>query len=47
MAVRPSGTEPKLKVYLEAVGPDADAAREKLRMVEAFARRALGVEEET
>jgi phosphoglucomutase len=31
VAVRPSGTEPKIKFYFGAKGPDADAKIEKLK----------------
>ena len=42
VAVRPSGTEPKLKFYLEAVGSDATA---RLDAVEADILRAAGLEQ--
>ena len=29
LVIRPSGTEPKIKVYVLATGPDAAACREK------------------
>jgi len=37
--VRPSGTEPKLKIYLEAIADTADAAREALAAVRADMER--------
>lgn len=40
--VRPSGTEPKIKLYLGAVGKDEKAAKEKLRLLEELGTKALG-----
>ena len=43
LIVRPSGTEPKLKAYLEIVGPDIESARRDLESLEAVTRELLGV----
>ena len=37
--VRPSGTEPKIKIYYLAGAPDADALSEKLRVYAAETSR--------
>ncbi|MFF7293469.1 phospho-sugar mutase [Microbacterium sp. NPDC008134] len=39
--VRPSGTEPKLKVYIDAAGPSADEARAAVSEIEAGVRDLL------
>ena len=39
MAVRPSGTEPKLKFYLEVVADDGDTARAVLAALADDAKR--------
>jgi phosphomannomutase len=39
--IRPSGTEPKLKCYLQTVGSSADAATEALQKLESAARELL------
>jgi phosphomannomutase len=41
--VRPSGTEPKLKCYLEAVGKAADEAAKDLEGIEKGIREMLNV----
>lgn len=40
--VRPSGTEPKIKLYLGAVGENEKAAEEKLALLEDIGTKALG-----
>ena len=40
--VRPSGTEPKIKLYLGAVGENAKAAEEKLLLLQDIGTKALG-----
>ncbi len=40
--VRPSGTEPKIKLYLGAVGENEKAAEEKLELLEKIGTEALG-----
>lgn len=40
--VRPSGTEPKIKLYLGAVGENKKAAAEKLQLLEEIGTKALG-----
>lgn len=42
--VRPSGTEPKLKVYLDVVGDSAEDARERLSALDAAARAVVGAD---
>ena len=39
--IRPSGTEPKLKCYLQTVGSSAEAATEALQKLESVARELL------
>jgi phosphomannomutase len=39
--IRPSGTEPKLKCYLQTVGSSAEAATEALQKLESAARELL------
>ena len=43
LIVRPSGTEPKLKAYLEVVAPDIESARGDLDALELATRELLGV----
>ncbi len=40
--VRPSGTEPKIKLYLGAVGENEKAAEEKLALLEDIGTKTLG-----
>jgi phosphomannomutase len=42
LIVRPSGTEPKLKAYIEAVDPDDTTARARLAAVEAALQARIG-----
>ena len=42
LIVRPSGTEPKIKLYLSAVGSTAENAEEKLHQLEALGTKLLG-----
>ena len=42
LIVRPSGTEPKIKVYLEAVGSDADNANKLLEELLSAGTKLLG-----
>lgn len=42
LIVRPSGTEPKIKLYLGAVGENAKAAQEKLELLLSVGTKALG-----
>ena len=39
--IRPSGTEPKLKCYLQAIGATASEAKEKLNELDAAMREVL------
>lgn len=41
LAIRPSGTEPKIKVYYSLVGADQNAAQEKLQGLQAMMKRAI------
>lgn len=43
LLVRPSGTEPKLKVYLDVTGPSAESCEARVRELEAAVRELLGV----
>lgn len=43
VVIRPSGTEPKLKCYLETVAPDREEATARMDAVERDLARALGV----
>ncbi len=42
LIVRPSGTEPKIKLYLGAVGKDAKDSEEKLKLLEEIGTKLLG-----
>ncbi len=42
LIVRPSGTEPKIKLYLGAVGKDAEDSKEKLRLLTEIGTKLLG-----
>lgn len=42
LIVRPSGTEPKIKLYINAVGENAKAAGEKLELLTAVGTKLLG-----
>ena len=42
LIVRPSGTEPKIKMYISAVGSSAENAAEKLAALEKAGTRLLG-----
>ncbi len=42
LIVRPSGTEPKIKLYLGAVGQDAQSSNEKLALLEEIGTKLLG-----
>lgn len=45
VVVRPSGTEPKIKVYLTAVAPDAEAAQRLTDALGADMKAKMGIEE--
>ena len=44
IAVRPSGTEPKIKIYYSVKAADRDAAEAKLQSIQAVIRKTLGLE---
>ena len=43
LCVRPSGTEPKVKFYIEAVGKEEKGLREKVEAIDAFIRKEAGL----
>ena len=42
LIVRPSGTEPKIKAYIEAVAPDMASAQDRLQVISDAAVALLG-----
>ena len=45
LCIRPSGTEPKMKFYIEAVGPSSDGLKDKIEAINAFVRQDAGYKE--
>ena len=43
LCVRPSGTEPKVTSYIEAVGKEEKGLREKVEAIDAFIRKEAGL----
>lgn len=43
LCIRPSGTEPKMKFYIEAVGPSSDGLKDKIEAINAFVRQDAGL----
>ena len=43
IALRPSGTEPKSKFYVEAVGPSDDGLKEKAKRIVSDFKKAIGL----
>lgn len=46
IAIRPSGTEPKIKIYYSIKGEDRDAAEKKLETIQGRIQKELGLREE-
>ncbi len=42
LAIRPSGTEPKIKFYIDAAGSDEKMAKENLEKLENYISEILG-----
>ncbi len=43
LCIRPSGTEPKMKFYIEAVGSSPDGLKDKIESINAFVRQDAGL----